>query len=70
MTVRRLHLCGPGLSGLTTAQGGTTMLRAIYIAAFALAVSCVPALAEMNGSIRFGVLNDMSGVYSDFQVPG
>lgn len=46
------------------------MLRAIHIAAFALAVSCVPALAEMNGSVRIGVLNDMSGVYSDFQGPG
>jgi branched-chain amino acid transport system substrate-binding protein len=44
--------------------------RAIHIAAFALAVSCVPALAEMNGSVRIGVLNDMSGVYSDFQGPG
>ena len=46
------------------------MLRAFHIAAFALAVSCVPALAEMNGSVRIGVLNDMSGVYSDFQGPG
>ena len=46
------------------------MLRAIHIAAFALAASCVPALAEMNGSVRIGVLNDMSGVYSDFQGPG
>ena len=46
------------------------MLRAIHIVAFALAVSCVPALAEMNGSVRIGVLNDMSGVYSDFQGPG
>jgi branched-chain amino acid transport system substrate-binding protein len=46
------------------------VLRAFHIAAFALAVSCVPALAEMNGSVRIGVLNDMSGVYSDFQGPG
>jgi branched-chain amino acid transport system substrate-binding protein len=46
------------------------VLRVIHIAAFALAVSCVPALAEMNGSVRIGVLNDMSGVYSDFQGPG
>jgi branched-chain amino acid transport system substrate-binding protein len=46
------------------------VLRAIHIAAFALAVSCVPALAEMNGSVRIGVLYDMSGVYSDFQGPG
>jgi branched-chain amino acid transport system substrate-binding protein len=46
------------------------MLRAIHIAAFAFAASCVPALAEMNGSVRIGVLNDMSGVYSDFQGPG
>jgi branched-chain amino acid transport system substrate-binding protein len=46
------------------------VLRTIHIAAFALAVSCVPALAEMNGSVRIGVLNDMSGVYSDFQGPG
>jgi branched-chain amino acid transport system substrate-binding protein len=46
------------------------VLCAIHIAAFALAVSCVPALAEMNGSVRIGVLNDMSGVYSDFRGPG
>ena len=66
----RFHLRAPKVSGLGTAQGGTAVLRAIHIVAFALAVSCVPALAEMNGSVRIGVLNDMSGVYSDFQGPG
>jgi branched-chain amino acid transport system substrate-binding protein len=46
------------------------VLRLIHIIAFSLVVSCVPALAEMNGTVRIGVLNDMSGVYSDFQGPG
>jgi branched-chain amino acid transport system substrate-binding protein len=45
-------------------------LRLIYITGCALLVGCVPAFAEMNGTVRIGVLNDMSGVYSDFQGPG
>jgi branched-chain amino acid transport system substrate-binding protein len=31
---------------------------------------CSPAGAEMNGTLRIGVMNDMSSVYSDFQGPG
>src|SRR5262245_4360325 len=31
---------------------------------------CCPAAAEMNGTLRIGVMNDMSSVYSDFQGPG
>ena len=46
------------------------MLRLIHVTAFGLIVSCVSALAEKNGTVRIGVLNDMSGVYSDFQGPG
>ena len=46
------------------------MLRFIQITTFALTISSVPALAEMSGTVRIGVLNDMSGVYSDFQGPG
>jgi branched-chain amino acid transport system substrate-binding protein len=46
------------------------MLRLIGVTAFGLIVSCVPAFAEMNGTVRIGVMNDMSGVYSDFQGPG
>jgi len=38
--------------------------------AVALALCATPALAEMNGTLRIGVLNDMSSVYSDFQGPG
>ncbi len=46
------------------------MLRLIRIAAFALALGGMPALAESDGTVRVGVLNDMSGVYADFQGPG
>jgi len=31
---------------------------------------CFPALAERDGVLRIGVMNDMSGVYSDFQGAG
>src|SRR5262245_58559345 len=39
-------------------------------AALVFAVTATPALAEMHGTLRIGVLNDMSSVYSDFQGPG
>ena len=41
---------------------------AIVAALFSLL--CSPAGAEMNGTLRIGVMNDMSSVYSDFQGPG
>src|SRR5882672_6310430 len=34
------------------------------------ALACTPALAEKDGVLRVGVMNDMSGVYSDFQGAG
>src|SRR5213080_1097152 len=34
------------------------------------ALACSPALAEKDGVLRVGVMNDMSGVYSDFQGAG
>ena len=34
------------------------------------ALACAPALAEKDGVLRVGVMNDMSGVYSDFQGAG
>jgi branched-chain amino acid transport system substrate-binding protein len=42
-------------------------------AAIAAALFCLlasPAGAEMNGTLRIGVMNDMSSVYSDFQGAG
>jgi branched-chain amino acid transport system substrate-binding protein len=39
-------------------------------AALAVAISTTPAFAEMNGTLRIGVLNDMSSVYADFQGAG
>jgi branched-chain amino acid transport system substrate-binding protein len=35
-----------------------------------VALLVTPAIAEMNGTLRIGVLNDMSSVYADFQGPG
>src|SRR6266436_3637316 len=34
------------------------------------ALACAPALAEKDGVLRVGVMNDMSVVYSDFQGAG
>src|SRR6266496_3817313 len=41
----------------------------LILAAFA-ALSCTETSAEMNGTTRIGVMNDMSSVYADFQGPG
>jgi branched-chain amino acid transport system substrate-binding protein len=46
------------------------MLHSTKLAALLLALSLTPALAEQNGTLRIGVLNDMSSVYADFQGPG
>jgi branched-chain amino acid transport system substrate-binding protein len=46
------------------------MLKSVRLAALLLAFTSAPALAEMNGTLRIGVLNDMSSVYADFQGPG
>ena len=46
------------------------MLRFKGLAAIFVTLLATPAVAEMNGTLRIGVLNDMSSVYSDFQGPG
>ena len=46
------------------------MLKAMKVAAVLVTLFSMPALAEMNGTLRIGVLNDMSSVYADFQGPG
>lgn len=46
------------------------MLHSTKLAALLLALALTPALAEQNGALRIGVLNDMSSVYADFQGPG
>ncbi|MBS0248571.1 MAG: ABC transporter substrate-binding protein [Proteobacteria bacterium] len=46
------------------------MQKAIKIAAVLAALAATPVLAEQNGTLRIGVMNDMSSVYSDFQGPG
>jgi branched-chain amino acid transport system substrate-binding protein len=45
------------------------MLKSVKFAVL-FALLSTPALAEMNGAVRIGVLNDMSSVYADFQGPG
>ena len=50
-------------------KGGPLMLKALKLASVLVALS-TPALAEVNGTVRIGVLNDMSSVYADFQGPG
>ena len=46
------------------------MQRFATLAALLAALFSAPALAEMNGTLRIGVMNDMSSVYADFQGPG
>src|SRR5262245_60708319 len=46
------------------------MLKVFKFAAVLIGLCATPALAEMNGTLRIGVLNDMSSVYADFQGPG
>jgi len=46
------------------------MVKPLTMAALLLALAAGPAAAEQNGTLRIGVLNDMSSVYSDFQGPG
>jgi branched-chain amino acid transport system substrate-binding protein len=46
------------------------MVRLPRLAAALLVLTCFPALAEQNGVLRIGVLNDMSSVYADYQGPG
>ena len=46
------------------------MLQTTKLTLAAIILSLTPALAEQNGTLRIGVLNDMSSVYADFQGPG
>src|SRR5215831_12878476 len=46
------------------------MLRLATLTCVVTALICAPALAEKDGVLRVGVMNDMSGVYSDFQGAG
>lgn len=47
------------------------MLRFARLTVFVSAMMmCASASAEMNGTLRIGVMNDMSSVYSDFQGQG
>jgi branched-chain amino acid transport system substrate-binding protein len=46
------------------------MLKTVRFVAVLVISLSMPAFAEMNGTTRIGVLNDMSSVYADFQGPG
>jgi branched-chain amino acid transport system substrate-binding protein len=46
------------------------MLTPVRLAAVLFALAAPAAFAQTNGSVRIGVLNDMSSVYADFQGPG
>jgi len=46
------------------------MLKALRLAAIMGALLSASASAEVSGTLRIGVLNDMSSVYADFQGPG
>src|SRR5512143_3366705 len=46
------------------------MLKTVRFVAVLVTSLSMPAFAEMNGTTRIGILNDMSSVYADFQGPG
>ncbi len=46
------------------------MQQYLKLATVLVALIATPAYAESNGTLRIGVLNDMSSVYADFQGPG
>src|SRR5262245_3427297 len=46
------------------------MFRLATLTSVLTALACAPALAEKHGVLRVGVVNDMSGVDSDFQGAG
>ena len=46
------------------------MFRLATLTSVLTALACAPAIAEKHGVLRVGVMNDMSGVYSDFQGAG
>ncbi len=46
------------------------MQRLATLTAFLTALICTPTLAQTDGAVRVGVLNDMAGVYADDQGPG
>jgi branched-chain amino acid transport system substrate-binding protein len=51
--------------------GGRHMKRLIGLTALAVAIGCGSAQAQYtDGTIKIGVMNDMSGTYSDISGPG
>src|SRR5205807_148330 len=51
--------------------GNSDMKRLISLAAFAVTLGCGGAQAQYtDGTIKIGVMNDMSGTYSDISGPG
>jgi branched-chain amino acid transport system substrate-binding protein len=65
---RAASACKKGAAGAKAGEDGMLRFATITAALFSLMSS--PAGAEMNGTIRIGVLNDMSSVYAAFQGPG
>src|SRR5450759_3580544 len=57
-------------AGVVTSVREDTMKRLLQIVLGFAVLPCAVANAEMNGTLRIGVLNDMSSVYADFQGPG
>src|SRR5262247_3389824 len=56
---------------LENSTGSAPMKRLISITALALTLSCATSQAQYtDGTIRIGVMNDMSGVYSDITGAG
>jgi branched-chain amino acid transport system substrate-binding protein len=51
-------------------MSGVIVSRLATLTGVLTALACAPALAEKDGVLRVGVMNDMSGVYSDFQGAG
>src|SRR6266436_66664 len=59
------------MPGAKSPTGGSHMKRLITLAALAIAFGCGSAQAQYtDGTIKIGVMNDMSGLYADLTGSG
>src|SRR5258705_807944 len=59
------------MPGVKSPTGGSNMKRLITLAALAITFGCGSAQAQYtDGAIKIGVMNDMSGTYSDLSGQG
>src|SRR5947207_8488094 len=66
-----ISACEPECRDGNSPTGGSYMKRLITLAALAITFGCGSAQAQYtDGTIKIGVMNDMSGLYADLTGPG